>query len=141
MRILRKIAVFDGPVDADGVQVSSGQDENGREIPDPVPFAVPTDLKRPDTLAEMIKRMVRSETLNAAIASEDFDTFDEASDFDVEDDPLDPHTPYEAVFDPIPDPAPAAPAAAPAAPTGGVQGEPPLRLPLLRPPLRLLWCL
>lgn len=97
---VRKITPFEGTFDEDGVQVSSGQNEFGQEMPDPVPMAVPVGYNQSPTLADMIKRMVRNQLLAQAANAEDIDTFEEAEDFEIEDDPLDPHTPYEAVFDP-----------------------------------------
>lgn len=96
----RYVAPFEGVFDTDGVQVTSGQDKFGREVPDPVPLAPPVGYRPPPTLADMIRRMVQSELLTQAADLEDFDSFEEAEDFDIEDDPLDPKTPYEAVFDP-----------------------------------------
>lgn len=104
---LPRVSAFDGPVDADGVQVSSGQDEFGRELPDPVPVAPPVGYTAPPSLADMIRRMVQNEFFNRAVEQEGFDTFEEGEDFEVEDDPLDPHTAYEAVFD-VPAKAPPA---------------------------------
>lgn len=106
----RYVAPFEPLYDADGVQVHSGQDQLGRELPDPVPMAPPVGYRAPPTLADMIRRMVRSEAMLMASEAEEFDTFEEAEDFDIEDDPVDPRTPYEAVFDP---PQPAADAAKP----------------------------
>lgn len=106
---VRYVAPFDPLYDADGVQVGSGQDDRGREIPDPVPLSPPVGYRPPPTLAEMIQRMVHHAMLAQAADANDFDTFDEAEDFDIPDDPLDPQTPYEAVFNP--------PAAAPEKPT------------------------
>lgn len=86
-------------VDVDGVQVLAILDENGHEVGDPIPVAPPVGLTRRPTMAEQIQTMIRREMSNRAQA-EGFETFDEAEDFDIDDDPLDPRTPYEAVFDP-----------------------------------------
>lgn len=87
-------------VDIDGVQVNA-ELRDGKEYGDPVPMAPPVGMSRPLTLAEQIRSMVRRELSDAA-HSQGFETFEEADDFDIDDDPLDPHTPYEAVFDPPP---------------------------------------
>lgn len=76
-------------------------DSHGREIPDPMPLAPPIGYKRQPTLAEQIKSMVRSEQLAREAASQGYETFDEADDFDVEDG-FDPQSPYEENFDPPP---------------------------------------
>lgn len=88
-------------VDVDGVQVRAILDDRGREVGDPVPMAPPVGVSRPLTLAEQLRLMVRRE-LSAAAADQGFETFEDADDFDIDDDPLDPHTVYEAVFDPQP---------------------------------------
>lgn len=100
----RLVQTFPGVFDADGVQTVSGQNEKGQEVPDPVPVAPPVGYRRPPTLQENIQRMIRSEMLQQAAAAEGFDTFEEAEDFDIEDDPVDAQTPYEAVFNPPPTP-------------------------------------
>lgn len=72
-------------------------DEKGREVPDPTPVAIPAGFKRPDTLAEQVRRVVRD--LSEQAKEGEYDTFEEAEDFEVGDD-LDPLSPYEEVFDP-----------------------------------------
>lgn len=72
-------------------------DEYGRELPDPIPAALPIGFKRQPTLQETIKRLVRSEISREADENGQ-ETFDEADDFEVDDDPL-PNTPYEQDFD------------------------------------------
>lgn len=86
-------------VDDDGVQVTSEIRSDGREYPDPVPVQPPIGYRAEPTIAELIKMFVRRE-LSEQAAAEDFETFEEAEDFDIEDDPADPLTPYEKVFDP-----------------------------------------
>lgn len=107
--------------DEDGVQVSSGIDQAGREHPDPVPMAPPVGWNAPPTMAAFIKQFVRSALIEERAAQEGFETFDQAEDFDIPDDPLDPHTEYEAVFDP---PPAAAPAVGGGAPVGEGRGDP-----------------
>lgn len=74
-------------------------DNQGHEVPDPNPVAVPAGFKRPETLAEQVRRLVRSERFNQEREEAGEETFDEADDFDVED--FDPQTPYEVFFDPV----------------------------------------
>lgn len=90
--------------DADGVQASAGIGKDGKEYGDPVPMAPPVGFAPPPDLMQMIKRMVRNEQLMAIADKEGFDTFEEAEDFEIEDDPLDPLTPYEEIFLPRPSP-------------------------------------
>lgn len=74
-------------------------DAFGREIPDTTPIAVPFDFGRPLSLHDQIKRFIRSEISQRAAAAER-ETFEEADDFDVDEDP-DPFSAYE-----IPEAAP-----------------------------------
>lgn len=90
-----------GLVDQYGVAVKAELTEDGKEVGDPTPLAPPAHLRRSMTMAEQIQQMVRREiSLRAEDAG--FESFEEAEDFEVDDDPPDPHTPYEAVFDPPP---------------------------------------
>lgn len=86
--------------DADGVQVSSEIDDRGNELPDPLPMAPPVGYQPEPTLGEMIRRFVQSEQLRAKADAEGFDNWEEANDFDIPDDPLDPDSPWEDEFDP-----------------------------------------
>lgn len=74
--------------------------ERHYETPDPNPVRIPAGFKRPETLEEQIRRLVRSERFAVLAQEEGFETFDEADDFDVDDDLPDPGTPYETFFDP-----------------------------------------
>lgn len=115
--------------DEDGVQVSAGIGPDGKEYGDPVPMAPPVGFDNPPDLMTLIRTMVRSEQFLQRANQEDFDTFEEAGDFDVDDDPFPPLTPYEALLvkppeDPPPVKAPAAePAPQKAEPAAG--GDPP----------------
>lgn len=72
-----------------------------REELDPNPMEIPAGFKRPETLAEQIRRLVRSERFNEQMDANENDTFEEAEDFDIEDDMWDPSSPFEEVFDPV----------------------------------------
>lgn len=74
--------------------------ERHYEHPDPQPVSMPAGFKRPETLEERIRRLVRSERFAQAMAEQGVESFDEANDFDIDDDPVDPATPYEPFFDP-----------------------------------------
>ena len=75
---------------------------SGYETLDPNPVEVPAGFRKPESLAETIQRLIRTDVSQIA-DKEGFDTFDEADDFEIEDgeEGLDPHTPYETIFDPI----------------------------------------
>lgn len=74
-------------------------DDAGREILDPTPMAPPVGYKRSIPLRDQIRDMVRSERLAAEAAAAGAESFDEANDFDVDDD-FDPRSPWEEFFDP-----------------------------------------
>lgn len=103
--------------DADGVQVSSGIDKQGREHPDPVPMAPPVGYDTPPDLMDTIRSMVKSEQYQRGLDAEGFDTFEEAGDFDIQDDPADPLTFHEALFLPPDEAAPAAAGGSPPPPS------------------------
>jgi len=77
-------------------------DDRGREVVDPTPVEIPIGFRIPPTLEDRIRMLVRGEELRLAAERRGFETFRESEDFDIQEDPVDPHTPYEAVFDPLP---------------------------------------
>lgn len=88
-----------------------------REYPDPTPVEVPLGYRRPPTLQEEISRIVRQQMSQQA-AAEGFETFEEADDFEVDDDP-DPLSAYEMLE---------------MAPEGPTIGEKEGYVPLVEPP-------
>lgn len=68
-------------------------DKQGFEIPDPKPMALPVGFVAPPTLTEMVRNLVRYEVSRAA-ASEGEETWEEADDFVVGDEP-ELQSPYE----------------------------------------------
>lgn len=60
-------------------------DQKGREIPDPRPMEMPLGMSKPESMEDMIRRFVRQEASRAASA-EGMETFEEADDFDIDDD-------------------------------------------------------
>ncbi|UDN67571.1 hypothetical protein [robinz microvirus RP_48] len=74
-------------------------DAKGHEIPDPQPLEIPARFKRPETLAEQIRRVTKG-ALSLQAAEQGFETFEEAEDFEIDDDSFDPSSPYEEIFDP-----------------------------------------
>ncbi len=71
---------------------------DGHEILSSEPIAVPMGFKKPETLAEQVRRLVRHEQFATAMGGDDAETFEEADDFDIGDD-FDPESPFEQVFD------------------------------------------
>lgn len=72
----------------------------GAEQTDPTPLQIPVGFRRPETLAEQVQRLVRG-SLSHEAHERGFETFEEANDFDIPDDPVEPDTPYEEEFDPL----------------------------------------
>lgn len=70
----------------------------GQEVLDPTPVAIPVKRKH-YSQADRLRDLIRSEALARDLAKAGVETFDEADDFEIEDDPVDPQTPYEEVFD------------------------------------------
>lgn len=109
----------------------------GQEIIDPTPMAPPIGWKPQPSMIENIRNMVRSELLARAAEADGKETFEEADDFDIEDDPADPNSPWENEFDPpvreIMEAGRRAiaekQAAAAAAAVGGAGGTPPADVP------------
>lgn len=69
-------------------------DAKGRFIPDPNPVEVPLRFRRPEPLNELIKRLVRNE-LSQEAADLGEETFEEADDFDMDDEDPEPFSSYE----------------------------------------------
>lgn len=73
----------------------------GHEVPDPTIVEPPLGYIQQPDLMEQMRRMVRSELSRIADLQE-METFEEADDFDIDEDPVDYSTPYEIYFDPPP---------------------------------------
>lgn len=67
---------------------------DGQEVPDPTPMAPPLGYKRQPSMHELIKDMVRSERLRQEAEAQGHESFEDADDFDVDDDD-EIKTPYE----------------------------------------------
>lgn len=68
-------------------------DEKGRELMDPTPMAMPAGFKRPATLQEQLVRHMRAAERLAQQNGQE--SFEEANDFDCDDDKPDYSTPWE----------------------------------------------
>lgn len=71
--------------------------KNRKEFLDPTPMALPVGYRRPPTLQDQVRALVRG-ALSEQAANRGQETFEEADDFDVGDD-YDPRSPYEQNFD------------------------------------------
>lgn len=117
--------------DADGVQATSSIGGDGLEYPDPVPMAPDVRVSRPVSdlgMRAMIERIASDEAVRRMLEAQEYETEDEADDFDIEDDPLDPLTEYERHFMPPP-PEKKAPPKGGAAEVSQGQGAPPAQGP------------
>ena len=74
---------------------------DGRELPDPTPMALPVGFERPESIQQLIRRLVTDPSIRADLEAQGEETFDEADDFNVEDETFDPSSPYEESFDPL----------------------------------------
>lgn len=72
----------------------------GHEVPDPTVVEPPLGYVAQPDLMEMMRRMITNHLSN--IVDQEAETFQEADDFDIDDDPVDYTTPYEMYFDPAP---------------------------------------
>lgn len=73
-------------------------DKEGREVLDPVPMALPLNFKHPPSLNDLVRSMVRN-VMSDAARDAGHESFEEADDFDIEDEQLDPQSPWEMNFD------------------------------------------
>lgn len=80
----------------------------GQEVPDPTIVDPPLGYVPQPDLMEMMRRMIRNE-LAAAADLMDPESFQDADDFDIDDDPVDYSSPYEEFFDPPPGAPPGPP--------------------------------
>lgn len=70
-------------------------DSRGREIPDPRPLELSPGAVKPESIQSMIQRLVRLQLSQHAVAQGE-ESFEEANDFDIEDEDFDdPLTKYE----------------------------------------------
>lgn len=70
--------------------------EKGQEVPDTTPVEAPIHFSRPLTLAQQMQRMIRTELSKQAV-DDGQESFEEADDFDVDEDP-DPLSQYEQII-------------------------------------------
>lgn len=109
----------------------------GQEVPDPTIVEPPLGYEAQPDIFEMQRRMIRHE-LSRIAAEQELETFEEADDFEIEDDPVDFISPWEEFFDPAPGEPPGPPPDPNQRPdpnqVGGVQGgDPPAPGPSPKP--------
>lgn len=73
---------------------------DGSERPDPRPMELPVGFERPESIQDLIKRLVTDQRIREELETSDVESFEEADDFDVEDD-VPVNSPYEENFDPM----------------------------------------
>lgn len=86
------------------VPLKARLDERGHEVVSNVPMQPPLGYKKEPSVTDRIRDMVRSEMLRKEVEAAGLETMEEADDFDIPDDPIDPSTPFEENFDPPPPP-------------------------------------
>lgn len=76
----------------------SALSEKGQEIPDSTPHTASLGKRRAKSIRDNVVEILRSEKWREAMEENGEETFEEADDFDVDDD-FDPSTPYEEFFE------------------------------------------
>lgn len=76
--------------------VMSYFDSQGRERPNPQPVEIPLHMRREVSIDEKMKQIIRTQ-MSIEAARNQQETFEEANDFDIDDDDEDILTPYEVM--------------------------------------------
>lgn len=71
-----------------------------REMVSSAPIAAHVHVGARETEVDRIRRLIKSEQMTLAALQSGHETFEEADDFDIPEDPIEPTTPYEEVFEP-----------------------------------------
>lgn len=79
---------------------AKGLNDSGQLVPDSRPLAPPVGYKKTPSMVEIVRDMVRGERLAAEARAAGHETFEEAEDFDVGDDPELLRSPFENDHDP-----------------------------------------
>lgn len=77
-------------------------DKFGHETPDPTPMAPPVGYVRQPTMVDIIRQQIQSHKLAQEAEAAGLETWEEANDFDIPDDPIPPGSPWEEIYDPEP---------------------------------------
>lgn len=71
-------------------------DKFGREVLDPNPIAPPVGFQESESISDRLRAMIEGERMRRAAELAEMDTFEEADDFEVDDDPIPMRdSPYE----------------------------------------------
>lgn len=97
-----KTLIEERPEDKHRLKRNLRQTPDGREIPNSTPMEPPIGYKKTPSIFDQVRAMVRSDKLKQEALAAGMETFDEADDFDLDEDE-DPHSKYENDFDPIPE--------------------------------------
>lgn len=73
--------------------------QKNEEILDRTPVSVPLDMKIPESIDQMMQRLINNRFSDLQLDKE-YETFEEADDFYCDDDAPDYASPWEEVFDP-----------------------------------------
>lgn len=77
--------------------------KDGCEVPDPRPIAIPVGFKSPESIAQTVARLVKNIDIQRELRRQGRETFEEANDFDIPGEELDPKSKweedYEGAFD------------------------------------------
>jgi hypothetical protein len=65
------------------------------EIPDPTPVSIPVGAERPPTIQEMLAMYLANDAVRQELEDEGFETFEEADDFEPEEEDMLPMSEYE----------------------------------------------
>lgn len=79
---------------------AKGLNQDGTFMVDPTPMAPPIGYKKHPSMVEIVRDMVRSEKLRVAALESGHESFEEAEDFDVDDEPQQLRSKYENEQDP-----------------------------------------
>lgn len=90
------------PEDKHRLKRNLRQTADGREIPNSTPMEPPIGYKKQPSIFDQVRALVRSDQLKKEAMDAGMETFEEADDFDLDEDE-DPHSKYENDFDPIPE--------------------------------------
>lgn len=74
----------------------------GQEVPDSTPLAVPLGSRKPESITEMMRRLIRQD-MSRHFEKQGHESFEEANDFEVEDEDAElSNTEYETMADEVP---------------------------------------
>lgn len=80
--------------------LAKGLNPDGTPILDPTPMAPPIGYKKQPSMVEIVRDMVRGERLRQAAEEMGAESFEEADDFDIPDDPVQLRSQWENDFEP-----------------------------------------